>query len=268
MYEKVIDFYSSYNEKDRLIERHNLERIRSQEIISRYLPLNTTMHILDIGGASGIYSFWLASLGHSVDLIDLTPKHVKQAIDYQNSQDVKLSSIQIGNSCSLPYKDCIYDLVLLMGPLYHLLDYSDRLKSLSEAKRVLKNGGTIIIAAISRYASLFDGYLRDVIVDDEFYQIVKNDIYTGIHKNKTNNLNYFTDAYFHHHYNLRTEIEEAGIHCEKIISVEGFGLFVPDVEKKLLNERYKQKLLFNLKELEEDLTIIGMSPHYLAIGRK
>lgn len=78
MFNEIIKFYSEYDEHNRLLDKNSIERIRTQEIISRYLP-NRKLKILDIGGATGVYSFWLSSLGHKVDLIDLVPKHVDQA---------------------------------------------------------------------------------------------------------------------------------------------------------------------------------------------
>jgi len=60
---EILDYYDSYDERNRVLERHRLELLRSQEIIARYLP-GHPIRIIDIGGAAGAYSFWLAGLGH------------------------------------------------------------------------------------------------------------------------------------------------------------------------------------------------------------
>jgi Methylase involved in ubiquinone/menaquinone biosynthesis len=156
------------------------------------------MRILDIGGAAGIYSFWLAESGHSVNLIDLTPKHIEQANEIQKRNANKLESITLGDACNLPFADNSFDLVLLMGPLYHLQNKTERISALRESYRVLKDNGTCICAAISRYASMFDGYIRSMIKDSVFYEIMEQDIKTGMHMNPGNNPSYFTNAYFHH----------------------------------------------------------------------
>ncbi|NNU78136.1 class I SAM-dependent methyltransferase [Clostridium estertheticum] len=45
------------------------------------------------------------------------------------------------------------DIVLLMGPLYHLQNRDDRLQVLNEAKRVLKKGGLLFSVGISKFSS-------------------------------------------------------------------------------------------------------------------
>ena len=87
----IVNYYSSYDEKNRLLVRHSLERLRTQEIITRYLG-KSSRNILDIGGAAGVYSFWLANQGHSVDLIDITPKHIEQAKETEIKGSIKLHS--------------------------------------------------------------------------------------------------------------------------------------------------------------------------------
>jgi ubiquinone/menaquinone biosynthesis C-methylase UbiE len=263
----IVDFYTAYDEKNRLITRHSIERIRSEIIIRRYL-INKRMRILDIGGAAGIYSFWLAELGHSVSLIDLTPKHIEQANEIQKTKVDKLESITLGDACNLQFEDKSFDLVLLMGPLYHLQNRTERVSALRESYRVLKENGTCICAAISRYASMFDGYIRSMIKDSRFYEIMEQDIKTGKHMNPENNPSYFTNAYFHHNYELKDEIIESGYKYERIIPVEGFSLCIPEIEQKILDDEYREKLLLDLNNLECDQTIIGLSPHYLGVGKK
>jgi ubiquinone/menaquinone biosynthesis C-methylase UbiE len=267
MSEEIIEFYSRYNEKDRLVVRHSLEKIRSQEIISRYLP-SQKIRILDIGGAAGIYSFWLASLGHEVDLIDLVPKHIEQIKELEIDKKIKLNSAIVGNACDLPYKDNLFDIVLLMGPLYHLQEKEKRLLALSEAIRVLKPNGLIFTAAISKYASMLDGYFNNLIEDPTFQKILEKDILEGKHDNNSNNIQYFTTAFFHSPSELKSEMEEIGIKVEKVLPVEGFGGLVPEIEKKIEHDLYRENLLKYIKITENDQTIIGMSFHYLGIGKK
>lgn len=267
MSDKIVQYYSKFDEKGRLQERHSLERIRTQEIISRYLH-SKSLNILDIGGAAGIYSFWLAGLGHKVDLIDLTPKHIEEAKRVELENKIMLNSMTIGNACNLPYKDDSYEIVLLMGPMYHILEKDQRMKALSEAKRVLKPNGLIFIAAISRFASMFDAFINELIEDDEFYPIMLRDIESGKHTNPTNKLQYFTNAYFHQPDELKDEIEESGIKCLGILPVEGLGNSIPQVEKRIQNEEYKEKLLNTIRKTEKESSILGVSSHFLGIGRK
>ena len=71
--------YESGVEKDRLIkDTERLEFHRTKQIISRYLPKKPAT-ILDIGAGPGVYTSWLAEMGHIVHLVDPTPLHVTQA---------------------------------------------------------------------------------------------------------------------------------------------------------------------------------------------
>jgi ubiquinone/menaquinone biosynthesis C-methylase UbiE len=265
MDQTIVDFYSKYDEMNRLVDRHSLERVRTEEIIGRCLD-KPGLRILDIGGASGIYSFWLAEMGHVVDLIDLTPKHIEQALEAQRTKGSKLNSARVGDACSLPFEDKSYDVALLMGPLYHLQEREQRIRALSEAKRVLVRGGTIVVAAISKYASLFDGYLKNLVADKAFCEIMREDIRSGRHMNQEEDPRYFTKAYFHHASELREEMEAAGIGSCRVVAVEGFGLCVPGIEGKMDDIGFKTRILDDLRQLEADPTIIGISPHYLGIG--
>jgi ubiquinone/menaquinone biosynthesis C-methylase UbiE len=148
----VLDFYQNYDEDNRM-NSNPLAFIRCKEIISRYLS-SESMSILDCGGATGVFSFWLANQGHKVSLIDFVPKHIEIAKEHENVGGARLASITIGDARDLPYEDATFDLVLLMGLLYHLTEKAARIKSLKEAFRVLKPNGKIICEVISRFASI------------------------------------------------------------------------------------------------------------------
>ena len=160
----ILKYYSFEIEKNRLEhELFQLEGIRTKEIIGRYIQ-NKKLKIIDIGGGAGFYSFWLKEQGHNVSLIDLSPVNIELAKAYSDNKQIKLDRIEIGDAIKLNSNDKEFDIALLMGPLYHLINKEDRLKALSEVQRILKPGGIVICAFISRYASLFDTFDRDLIL--------------------------------------------------------------------------------------------------------
>ena len=56
----------------------SLERVRTLELLGRYLPPPPAV-VLDIGGAAGIYALPLAAAGYQVHLVDPLAMHVQQA---------------------------------------------------------------------------------------------------------------------------------------------------------------------------------------------
>jgi ubiquinone/menaquinone biosynthesis C-methylase UbiE len=266
--EAVKTFYSNGMEKDRLnLDIFKLEGLRTKEIISKFLT-KQNLKILDVGGGAGFYSFWLTELGHSVSLVDLSLKNIELADEYAKQHQLNLKSCEPGDATNLNFPDDQFDIVLLLGPLYHLTEEKERIKALTEAKRVLKSGGILLAAVISRYASLIDGLKRNLITDDHFEKILINDLQTGIHLNETGNPDYFTTAFFHTPVQIRNEIINSDLKFEKLIAIESVGWIVDDFNEILKNELYMNKIkrIINIVESNEDL--ISMSPHIMAIAKK
>ena len=193
----VFDYYNNpQDNEDGRSSRHPLEFIRTKEIISRYLETRK-LKVADIAGATGIYSYWLALQGHEVHLLDLSSKHIEQARKNKDKHGVELASLTCGDARKLPYQNDEFDMVLLMGALYHLQEQQDRLNCIKETYRVLKPGGTAVFSFISRYASLVDGMKYGLVNNPEFAAILDEDLACGKHNNPSNNENYFTTAFFH-----------------------------------------------------------------------
>ena len=144
----MISHYESIEEEDRLSSGSGaLELVRSQELIDRVLPPPPAV-ILDVGGGPGVYSCWLAQRGYEVHLVDPVQKHVDQAKRASERQpDHPIASVTKSDARSLDQSDASADVVLLMGPLYHLTTRSDRIRSLLEAYRVLRSGGVVVCTA-------------------------------------------------------------------------------------------------------------------------
>ncbi len=164
---EAVQHYASGYEATRLFgsAQGELERVRTQEIISRSLP-RTPARIVDVGGAAGVYSLWLLDQGYEVRLIDALPLHVElatQAVFNEHTHRSPHASACVGDARQLDVPEASADVVLLMGPLYHLTERDDRLQALREAFRVLRPGGTLFAAAISRFASVLDEHVRETL---------------------------------------------------------------------------------------------------------
>jgi len=264
----ITHFYSSTGMETNRLEQNifKLEKERSQEIIERYLK--QTMTIADIGGATGVYSFWLHDMGYNVHLLDAVEFHVDTAKKNSALRSKELGSILLGDARQLPYPDEQFDLVLLFGPLYHLQKKEDRIVALQEAKRVLKPGGVLLAATISRYSPLFEGLWHGYIMDPDFENILKQDLAEGNHSNKANHPMYFTDAYFHALNEPVEEFTAVGFGDARSMAIEGPGWLVPDFEQKWNDKAFKNKMLEYLRLTENDPVMIGLSAHVMTVAKK
>ena len=264
----VNTFYNSTQmEADRLGQHvFRLEKIRTQQIILRYLK--SSMKIADVGGATGAYSFWLHDKGHKVHLLDPAEFHIEAATRISITDNKPLASISIGDARQLPYDDEQFDLVLLFGPLYHLQQKDDRIRSITEARRVLKKDGVVMAATISRHASLFDGFWQGFIDDPAFENILKQDLEDGNHSNPVHHPMYFTDAHFHTQKEIEDEFHAAGFTQPHSLAIEGFGWLVPDFMKRWDDESLRNKMLEYIQRTENDPAMIGISAHVMTIAAK
>lgn len=260
--------YSSGVERNRLLKgTSNLEFERTKRILSRFLP-RRPVTILDVGGGPGRYSFWLAGLGHSVHLVDALPLHVRQAQAFQAASKHPLASIRLGDAQSLDFPGGSADIVLMFGPLYHLVRKKERLKALTEAHRVLKRNGLFCAAAVSRFASALDGSVRGFIRDPSFMKIIMQDLRNGQHRNPSNNPGYFTTAFFHHPDELAKEVGEAKFSSVEVYAVTGFGWLLPRFDQIWKDPQLKSRLLTLLERTEREPSLLGQSDHLLAVARK
>jgi ubiquinone/menaquinone biosynthesis C-methylase UbiE len=265
---EISEYYDSGIESQRLFEGvFQLERVRTQEIILRYLT-GGAFRILDMGGGTGFYSFWLSEMGHEVHLIDPVPVHIEQAKKHLRESRRSLASIRVGEARQIEFEDNHFDIVLFFGPLYHITERRERIRALTEANRVLGKGGLIFCVGISRYASLLDGFFRNLVADPYFVGIMKRDLRDGQHRNPKGTLEYFTTAYFHRPEELREEITEAGFKLQKLLAVDGFGWLLPDFDSKWEDVSYQRLLLESIRVTEEEDPMIGISAHIMAIATK
>jgi ubiquinone/menaquinone biosynthesis C-methylase UbiE len=262
----VLEYYEKYEQENERLINEPLELIRTKEIISRFLP-EKPIKIIDLCGASGHYSYWLAQKGHEVHLMDLSERHIKQAKNNETKYNVQLASIGRGDARTVKWEDETFDMVLLMGALYHLQEKEERLQCLKEVYRILKNGGTAVFAYICRYASMLDGFLRGFVNDPMFLKIMDDDILTGRHNNPKNKEHYFTNAYFHSTEDIYNELINTKYCDIMLYAVEGFGGLINNEEYLKDNEKRK-KLLHYIKLTEQNMEMIGISPHQLVICKK
>ncbi len=147
--------------------------------------------------STGIYSFWLASLGYHVHLIDIVPRHIEKARQIaQSPEAAPLASLRVGDARRLSFPAECADAIILHGPLYHLADQTDRLRALAEAYRSLRPGGLLLAFAITRYAGLIYGLLQGYVFDPAYCRMTNTEVRTGRRENPPDWLATFPRAHF------------------------------------------------------------------------
>jgi len=267
---EILAHYEQVMEKERLLGggAGRLEYLRTRELLARSLP-PAAATILDVGGGAGVYALPLANEGYSVYLVDPVPLHVEQATAASVAQpEAPIAGVVLGDARSLSQEDESVDAVLLLGPLYHLTLRDDRIQALREARRVVRPGGVVVAAAISRFASTIDGLLRGFLLHPQFEAIVERDVREGQHRNPTERPEWFTTAYFHLPEELRGEVKEAGFAVEALVGIEGPAWAVPNLDAWLEDSRRRAKLLAAIGRVEAEPSLVGASAHLLVVGRR
>lgn len=262
-------YYGSGVEGDRLNTGcGKLELARVRELLTRFLP-PAPADICDVGGGTGIHAFWLAEKRYRVRLLDLVPAHIETARTAIAAGGLpRLAETVIGDARHLPWPDAAADAVLLFGPLYHLTGHADRLAALRESLRILRPGGILLAAAISRFASALDGIKEGYLADPDFAAIVDGDLADGQHTNPTGKPEYFMDTHFHHPGELSGEIANAGFAVDGVYGIEGPGWLAADFDAWWDDPYRRERLLHLARRLESEPALLGISAHLMAAARK
>ncbi len=236
----VVAHYESSLEEDRLSAGlAALELLRTQELLRRHLPAPPAQ-VLDVGGGTGVHADWLLADGYGVHLLDITPRHVDQALRVSGDRGL---TAEVGDARRLSFPDDSFDVVLVLGPLYHLHEQTDRIRVLEEARRVVRPNGLVAAAAISRFASLFDGLVPEFLFASEFRDIVRRDLADGRHTNPQHRPHWFTTAFFHRPEQLADEIGRAELVLTELVGVEGLAGWLPHLEQRWANEADRDVIL-------------------------
>jgi ubiquinone/menaquinone biosynthesis C-methylase UbiE len=259
---QVAQYYAEFDEHSRLSNAFGkLEFERTMELLLRHLPPPPAL-VLDIGGGTGPYSEALGQRGYETHLLDPVAKHVETA-----KLRSGVTTAVVGDARELDWPDKFAEAVLLLGPLYHLVDRPDRLAALREARRVLKPGGVLAAAGISRFASLLDGLARGFVYDPRFQPILIEDLKSGDHRNTTDNIEFFTSTHFHLPNELADEVETAGFVDATVFPVEGLAYLAAGLEESWADADKREFLLELLRRTEREESILGASPHLLVCAR-
>ena len=256
-------YYARDEERDRL--SHGVGRVefaRTVEVLQRTLPPPGSV-IADIGGGPGRYTDWLVEAGYEVLHRDVIAHHVDQVRARHGAQ----VDAAVGDARALDLADESVDAVLLLGPLYHLDDQAGRLTALREAHRVVRAGGRVHAAAISRWAPRLHGMLVDrvhhtyPVIAEMIDEMERTGRMPPVHERS------FT-GYAHTPEELRDEVRRSGLLLESLVAIEGVVFALSDLDERMDDPRERALLLDVLRAVESVPDLVGLGPHLLATGRK
>lgn len=252
---ELITYYNKFNEDKRLTTKHGqVEFLTAVKYIEKYLKKNNK--IIDIGAGTGAYSIYFHDLGYDVTSVELV-KHNIRVIE-KKRPDIKTYN---GNALDLSkFDDNSFDIVLLFGPMYHLINMEDKVKALNEAKRIVKSTGYIFISyCMNEYAVIThgvkEGFLKESIynkeLDNEFKVISKeNDLYSFV---RLEDIDYI---------NKKSKVKRI-----KVLSQDGPTEYLKKEINKMDKETFDLYFKYHLSTCER-IELLGAGRHILDIVQK
>jgi len=255
-YDKCVDM-----EWERLL-RHPVEYAITCRYLDRYI--NPGDKVLDIGGGPGRYSLYLAEKGCDVTLLDLSDANITFARERADEKGLQVKTLCGDAREADTLVSGQYDHVLLMGPLYHLPEETDRVKAVTAALRLLNTGGLLYSAFISSFAAVWD-YLANFpecilgTEEEKYFSLMsKDEDFSGLS---------FTQTHFIRPRGVDTFMNQFPLKKMHLIGCESI-LALRTNELKNGSPEILKKWIDFAAELCEREDFLPMSHHFLHIGRK
>jgi S-adenosylmethionine-dependent methyltransferase len=266
-----LEFIRQYYDRDPQHEweranRHRTEFAITWKILEAYLP-SPPARVLDCGGGPGRYAILLAQRGYDVTLFDLSSNNLTFAQQQAQAAGVTIQAYDLGDATDLSrYANESYNAILMMGPLYHLLELEQRQRALEEAWRVLLPGGVLFAAFINRYAGHIRAVSRDPLLPLREENISKAILHTGKLAAREDQPQAFV-AYMAHPSEVSSLIWSAGFDHLETLSLEGLvGGYEADINA-LQGKAWDAWLEINW-QIAHDPSLFGASQHLLAVGQR
>ena len=260
----VVDTYENYKEENRLTT-NNARRIEFETTVRVMEELiGTDKKILDCAAGTGIYAFHFADRGHEVTATDITPRHVEIMNRILEEKDYKMHTAVLDATDMSMFADESFDVVFNMGPFYHLIDEEQRNKCMEESLRVLKKGGLIFTAYISRY------YIFQYIAmhDKQFLdrKLSKQLMQTGILRHDDEKC-FWTDSYYATKKEMEQLYMQNGVEVIDHFAQDGLAPMLASVVDIWNKEEFRIWCDYHYGVCREE-SILGASNHVIIVGKK
>ena len=253
--ERVNTLYAQvFREETRLTwsQAARVEFLTTLRYLEKYLRPGAKL--LDVGAGAGEYSLHFARQGYSVDAVELAEANV-EAFQKRIEPGMDLR-LRRGNARDLSaYAGDSFDVVLLLGPLYHLERAEDRARAIAEARRVCKKDGVIAFAFIS----------NDIVPLTESVNCDPGYFQKGNYDRETFRLENFPFVFFTLD-EMRAMLEESGVEILHAVASDGPSELLEKRINGMDQACYAQYLRWHFYTCEKP-EWLGCSNHLLFLAR-
>ena len=264
MLRNVIESYEEMDEEQRLQSSlaRRVEFISTVEALAPYYF--SDMKILDVGCGAGVYSLYWADAGAHVTAIDLVPKHIKRLNKLVEKSGLSVKTY-VGNAVDMPFfNEKTFDMVLCLGPLYHLTSEADRKKCLDECIRVTNINGIIAFAYISPY-SVFPCLLRGNL--SRISRELMGKIVDAKQITSDDPCCFWTDNKYYAPDDIEVWLEQAGLTIEDHLATDGQSIAFQSVINGMNASEFDIWMEYHRKICRVP-SLLGASNHGLVIARR
>jgi ubiquinone/menaquinone biosynthesis C-methylase UbiE len=156
---RIVEWYSTHNEENRfkISRADGIESHFTKKILEKYINLDSS--VIEIGCGTGYYGMFLSNKCKNYTGIDLSPKNIELFNEKIKNDNKNNIIAMVGNATNLiNIKENNYDVVLVLGPVYHLSP-NERELAFYEAKRICKSNGILIFAYLNKLGIYLYGAL-------------------------------------------------------------------------------------------------------------
>jgi ubiquinone/menaquinone biosynthesis C-methylase UbiE len=261
---RLANYYQQYDEDARLGKSRTRE-LEFQMTIEALAPcLKRKSRIADVGAGTGRYSFHFSRMGHAVTAVEPVPKHLD--ILEQRKRELSDDKIEIlkGDARQLrSLGDRTFDLVLCLGPIYHLRKPADRAKCLSECRRIVKRNGHVAVAYINKHYAVSTYFKNRIDLGRKIIsRIIAEDF------RFTSNRDRFLDvSYFCSPTSMERQLTSAGFTIVDHLGLDGPFNLIEDKIEQMTRQQLAQFHQYH-RATCRDASILGYSNHGLVICQR
>lgn len=260
----VVESYENYKEENRLTTNNarRIEFITNTRVFDEIISAKS--RILDCAAGTGIYAFWLADRGHDVTATDITPRHIDIINHTLTNKNYNMNTSVLDATDMSCFDNDTFDVVLNMGPFYHLITQELRQECMKECMRVLKKGGLLVTAYIPRY------YVFQYIAMSNYKYLDENLaqqlIETGVLRHDDEKC-FWTDTYYSSKAEMELIYEKYGLETIDHFVQDGLAPLLSQKVDKWDENQFKIWCDYHYSVCREK-SVLGASNHVIIVGRK